>query len=431
MTTPPLDKSAPGDVPAIQAVIASSAALRQERRALYQLAAELLGHADPPMLDPDVIDSPLARNHIGDALAGRGSLESGALVGISAIAAAGGIEDLRVASAPEANTLLGPALDTVRTELDWQEASCGSPALLTETDGERFTEALSILRDGITFARAVSPALIADLIAHIALIGIIDPRRAGRMVSASPRTFPGLVLVRGPRSDIEIAEALVHEGAHQKFFDLAITHDLVNTNSDKCQPFHPPWGPKGRFWPIEQALAACHAYVCLAWFGQDLGEGARTHSFGPESLIPVASERSAILRQWLLGKEAHLGADAHLLLDGLIGSSPRATRVTESCAGRVLTDYVIDTPLEFRHCGSPDRVLVGLTSRPPQLYWVSDDAAEVLEILAHRSLDDVAHIFAQRWHVQELVATDRLTSLLADLHGSGLVEVRNTPPGHA
>jgi hypothetical protein len=37
-----------------------------------------------------------------------------------------------------------------------------------------------------------------------------------------------------------IAEKLVHEGAHQKLFDLAITHDLLTADFDRCPPFHPP-----------------------------------------------------------------------------------------------------------------------------------------------------------------------------------------------
>lgn len=397
---------------------------------MYQLAVELLEPGGPQELDLDVIDSPLARHHIGDALAGRTSLVRSALVGISAVAAtSGGAGDLRVVSRPEANTLLAGALDTVGAELRRQQAESGPPGLLTTADGERFNSALAVLRAGVALARSLSPDLIEDLLAHVALVGVIDPQCAGRLASASPRTFPGLVLLKGPQSIIEVAEALVHEGAHQKLFDLAITHDLLNVNSDRCPPFHPPWAPKERRWPLEQTLAAWHAYVCLAWFAHDAGVTPEACLLGPDSLLPVAAERSRILGQWLLDKGDHLGADALMLLDGLIGRRPRTAHLPASCSSAVAADYVIDTPLKFRRCGSPDRVLVGYPSRPPQFYWVSDDAAAVLELLPHKSLDDVAHTFAQRWQVQQPDATNRLTALLSDLYVSGLVTMRDTAGG--
>jgi hypothetical protein len=423
MTTPSPHSFAALDIPAMHAAIAEPSALQRERRALYQLAAELLEHGDPPVLDIDVIDSPLARHRIGDALAGHAILVSSTLVGINALtASSSAAHDLRVVSRPEANTLLAAALRTVGAELE--TAFC-PPALLTEADGERFTAALAMLRNGVALARSVSAELIDDLLAHIALIGVLDPEFAGRLVSASPRAYPGLVLLKAPRSSIAVAEALVHEGAHQKLFDLAITHDLLSADSDRCPPFHPPWAPQQRRWPLEQTLAACHAYACLARFGDEADATTGSCPASPESLLPVAMQRCKILGDWLLDQGDHLGVDAHVLLDGLIGRRPSTARTAASRSSAVATDYIIDTPLEFRRCGSPDRVLVGRPSQPPQLYWVTDDAATVLKLLRHESLDDVAHTFAQRWSIQQLDATDRLSGLLSDLYETGLVKIRD------
>ncbi|MDQ4092783.1 MAG: HEXXH motif-containing putative peptide modification protein [Actinomycetota bacterium] len=415
----------------MHAAIAPLDALQRERRGLYQLAIELLAPGSPQPLDPDVIDSPLARHRIGDALAGRTRLLRSTLVGISALAAtSSGTQNPRVASRPEAKALLAEALDTVGLELDRQQAACRQPELLTHADGERFTSALAVLRKGVALARSASSELIEDLLAHVALVGIIDPLRAGRLASASPRTFPGLVLLKGPASAIEVAEALVHEGAHQKLFDLAITRDLLNADSDRCPPFHPPWAPEERRWPLEQALAAWHAYACLARFAHGARVMAGQRAVGPDSLLPVANERSKLIGQWLLDNGDYLGSDAHWLLDGLIGRRPRASRAVESwpgpAAAPVVSDYVIDTPLELRRCGSPDRVLVGRPSRPPQLYWVSDDAAVLLELLGRRPLDEVVTTFAQRWGMQRLEATHQLTTMLTDLSVSGLVTTRGT-----
>lgn len=427
MITPPPDRSRTPDIPAVHAAIAPANALQRERRALYQLAAELLTDGGPQTLDPDVIDSPLARHRIGDALAGRTSLTCSTLVGINAVAAAGnGAQGLRVASHPEANTLLAEALNTVGGELGRQEAAW-APELLTEADGGRFTEALATLDDGVALARSVSRELIEDLLGHVALVGIVAPQRAGRLASASLRTFPGLVLLT-TRSSIDVAEALVHEGAHQKLFDLAINYDLLNADSDRCPPFHPPWAPEERLWPLEQTLAAWHAYACLAWFADDAGGAAGDRVLGRDSLLPVAGERNKILGQWLLDKGDHLGTDAHTLLDGLIGRRPRTARGTASCSQAMVrpaaTDYVIDSRLEFRRCGSQDRVLVGRPAQPPQLYWVSSDAAALLELLGQQSLDEAIRTFAQRWRVQRIDATNRLTALLSDLFASGLVTTR-------
>ncbi|MGB7795816.1 MAG: HEXXH motif-containing putative peptide modification protein [Pseudonocardiaceae bacterium] len=418
------------DIPALHAEIATSSSLKRERRALYQFAAELL-RGDCPhvldVLDPDVIDSPLARNSIGDALGGRTTLPSAQLVGISAVAGMGGCsQDLPVASRPEANNLLAGALNIVGAELRRQQAAFAPPELLTEADGESFTSALAVVREGVALARLVSPELTDDLLAHVALVGVIAPRRADQLISASPRAFPGLILLKNPRSNIEVAEALVHEGAHQKLFDLAITHDLLNADSDRCSPFHPPWAPMERLWPLEQALAAWHAYSCLACFGHDAEVRTAAHAIGAGSLLPVASERSKILGQWLLDKGDYLGTDAHMLLGGLIGRRPHTTRTTGSYSSAVAVDYVVNTPLKFRHCGSPDRVLVGRPLQPPQLYWLSNDAAVLLELLGKKSFDEAIPTFAQRWRIQRLDAAHRLIALLADLIASGLVITRAT-----
>lgn len=416
------------DIPALHAAIAPSGALQRERRALYQFATELLQGGGPRVLDLDVIDSPLARNHIGDALAGRTSLRRAALVGISAMAeATSRVQNLWIASRPQANTLLAAALDTVGTELCREQGACQSPWLLTEEDGERFTSALCVLRDGVALARSISQELIDDLLVHIALVGVLDLQSTGRLASASLRAFPGLVLLKSPQSSIEAAEALIHEGAHQKFFDLAITHDLLNADSYQCPPFHPPWRPEGSLWPLEQTLAACHAYACIARFAKDVGVVGEDHKVEPNSLLPVASQRCEILGEWLMDKAGYLGADAHTLLNGVLGRRPNTHPTAEVLPMQVpAVNYVTDMQLEFRRCGYADRVLVGSRSQPPRLCWVSDEAATVIGLLAQSSFEEVANIFAQRWRVNPGDAAGRLHPVLTDLCVAGLVKVSNT-----
>lgn len=429
MPTSPLTRPATCDIPAIHAAIASPSVLQLQRRTLYQFAAELLEPGSPRLPAPDVIDSPLARNHLGDALAGRTGLVGAELVPISALSQLDSAADgIGVASRPAANTLLTGALETVWAELDRQRAAAGPARLLTEADGERYASARGVLRDGVALARLLSPELVEDLLGHIALVGIVDPQRAGRLTSASPRNFPGLILLETP-SSIAVAEALVHEGAHQKLFDLAITHDLLNATSDRCPPFHPPWTPTQRRWPLEQTLAACHAYCCLDRFEQHAGPSGLTRVAGGDSLLPLARTRSAILGEWLLDQGDYLGADAHVLLAGLLGKKPRKAPAVENISGARAVDYIIDTELEVRRCGSSDRVLVGRRSQPPELYWVSGEAATFLELVRHRTLDQVVGVLAQRWQVPHPDAADRLAALLSDLCTTGLATLKGGASG--
>lgn len=416
------------DIPAIHAAIATPSALRRERRALYQFAIELLRpdssqQPGPDVLDPDVLDSPVARHQLGEALAGRVVLSEADLVPLGALSRPDtAVEGIDVASRPVANTLLARALETVWAELGRQRAAAGPAALLTEDYGELFASALAVLRAGATLARTVSPELADDLFGHIALVGIVDPQRAGRLASASPRNFPGLVLLETP-SRLAAAEALMHEGAHQALFDLAITHDLLNAASDRGPSFHPPWRPEHR-WPIEQTLAACHTYCCLARFEQDLRTSGQTDVVGTDSLLPHARARSEILGQWLVDNGDYLGADAHTLLAALLGYAPRELPAVESSSSVLPADYTVDTELEVRRCGSASRVLVGRPSRPPELYWVSADAATFLELARHKPLDQVVDMLARQWQLSHCDATDRLVVLLADLRTTGLVTLK-------
>lgn len=428
MTTPPPTRLTGCDIPAVHDAIAPVAVLQRERRALYQFAVDLMCPSGPTPLEPDVIDSPLARSHIGEALAGREALTRSELLGISSVTgevgrADHGGEELRVVSRPDATTLLAPALRTVGTELVRQRAASGPPELLTTADGEQLDAALSVLDEGVALARSLSPELIGNLLPHVALVAIVDPQRAGRLASASPRSFPGLVLLEspGPDSSIDVAEALVHEGAHQKFFDLAITRDLLDVDSDRCPPFHPPWAPEGRQWPLEQALAAGHAYACLARFAHDAGVSVRRRAVTEHSLLPAASERCQIIGQWLLDSGGYLGPTAHTLLERLLGRPPRIPAVGADHPVAAPGDYTSSAALVFRRCGSTGRVLVGRETSPPQFFWISEDAAALLESLGHRSPDDVVDTFARRWCVPELDAHAGLTRLLSDLSASGLV----------
>lgn len=418
------------DIPALHAAIAPPYALHQERRTLYQLAFELLDSSrgkGAPELDPDVIDCPLTRHLIGEALAGHTGLMRSTLGSLCAMAAAdiGGTQRLRVASRPEANALLAEALGTIQAQVPLRQTPLRPLRLITEPDGPRFATALSLLRDGAALARSINSELADDLLTHITLIAIFDRRQSHGLTSASSRDFPGLVFLSEPLSSIEVAEALVHEGAHQKFFDLAITHDLFNADADQCLPFQPPWLPSKAPWPLEQTLAAYHAYACLAQFADDAGVPAGTRALGTGSLLPVAGARSRILSRWLMDCGDFLGSDACTLLDGLVGQRPRTSATTVDLPSSIPRGYAIDTPLEFRRCAPSERVLVARLTQPPQLYWVTDDAAALLALIPRMPHHDIIQVFTRRWQAPLTDTVKRISSLLSDLIGSGLLTARD------
>ena len=422
------------DIPAVHAAIAPVSTLLRDRRCLYQLSTELLRPSADVNLEDGVAENPIVRHRIGEALAGRASLKPTDLVPISDLVGDSdrldaGVCELAVAWRRESNRLLAAALDGVGAELGRQHAASGPLRLITEAGGERAAAALEVLRAGVALARSTSRELIDDLLPHIALVGIIDPPSAGRMASASSRSFPGLVLLECPRSSINAAEALVHEGAHQKLFELAITRDLLTVHSDESPPFHPLWAPDSQGWPLEQTLAAGHAYACLARFSHDWATSIGGLAVGTGSLLPVANERFEIIAGWLLDRGDHLGADAHALLAGLLGQQPHRGLSTANSPDRTGSCYTVDPGLQFRRRKDADRVLVGRPSQPPQLFWLEPDAALALELLGqHQLTSQLVGRFAARWGVPLPEAADRVTLLLRELSGSGLIRKTSGQP---
>lgn len=414
------------DIPAVHAAIAPVRTLVRDRRRLYQVAAELVCPGAASRLEYDVTDSPIARHRIGNALAGGQSPDGAALVKLDDVVGERGrvdtgVSELAVASRSDADRVLAEALDAVGAELDRQQAASGRLRLVTEAAGERFDRTLEVLRAGVALAQSTSRELIDDLLPHITLVGIIDPQHAGRLGSASPRRHPGLVLLESPQSSIDAAEALVHEGAHQKLFDLAITHDLLADRSEECPPFHPPWMPADRRWPLEQTLAAGHAYACLARLARDLNLSTSDQVIAASSLLPVASERCEKVIEWLLEMGGHLGTDAHTLLGGLSGIELHPADLRVEHPFRVDSGYTVAPGLQLHRCEDVDRVLVGCPTQPPELFWVNADAARTLELLAYKPFGDVVAALADQWGVGPPAAADRLAPLLRKLYSSGLV----------
>ncbi|MBO0874979.1 MAG: hypothetical protein J2P19_16485 [Pseudonocardia sp.] len=333
-----------------------------QRRAVYRLAVELLGDGKTHA-DPDVLDNPMVRAHLGSVLSGDAGYRPAELRPLSEVtgpAASGPAGRARVAGRPAASPALGPALARVATELRRHDVADRPPELLTESSPE-FPAARRRLLAGIALAAEVVPALAADLLPHVAAFALVRDE-SGRLGSASAREYPGLVALPAPRSVPEAAEALIHEGAHQKFFDLAITRTVFGANQYSAPPMHPSWTP-GAAWPLEQTFAAWHAYRCLTALAE-ASDARLSGSLTPASLLPTAAERAAELGSWLSEHGEYLGTDGHDLLESVDGYRPVRPAPTSHGSAP------LGPSTSVRRIG--DRTLVARRTNPIEVYWLAD-----------------------------------------------------------
>ncbi|GAB2858446.1 aKG-HExxH-type peptide beta-hydroxylase [Lentzea nigeriaca] len=403
---------------ALHAAIAPAAALVDERRALYRLAVDLF--APGAELSDNLADHPIVRYEIGRALAGHGGLDLARLTEVAAMR----VRDVGVAvvSDPAGAELLEAPLRIVAPP-------GASPQPLTEADGDRFDTVLAIVADGVRLFRELAPEMAEDLLAHVSALAVLKRETSGGVVSASSRYVPGIVLIDEPSLPIEVAEALVHEGAHEKFFDLAITKEFLDARADGADYFENSWSHAR--WPLEQTFAAWHAYSCLAQFNFSIG----AEQLGPDSLLPKARERANEIGDWLLAHEGVLRADSRRLLHGLTGERTGqggdgvAVRSEVDCATlcaeiredghfRVLSDVRIRR-------ANTGRAVVGRVAEPPALYWLDGDASWLVGQLNGEnptSFELLLSRATEEWHVSSELAARRLRSSLGSLVSSALIE---------
>jgi hypothetical protein len=304
----------------------SAETLVQRRRATYSAILELMAGEAYGGADPDILDSPAARAHLGQVVAGGVKYRSAALTPVSTIAngAAAFRSDLfqiHVVSDPEARLLLEGAVRHIAAELG--APSDGVDGIRLLLDGEpRFANASRNVVNGLKLATTICPELAEDLLPHVCLFAVLaNGKETGQLGSASARDFPGLVVVPEPVTELEVAEALVHEGGHQKFFDLAMVRSILGDSFCRAPSFSSSWAPTSApRWPLEQCMAAFHAYTCLATFNEVLLDSAVRNQLHDFSLLPVAEERAAELGEWLLRNVQFLGRDGVRFVSKLAGA---------------------------------------------------------------------------------------------------------------
>lgn len=402
------------DAVAAHAALAPAALVVEERRILFRFVTDLLAREiTAAELRHETLDDPLVRHRIGEALAGRIRLSRDDLTPTAFRSMTAGPTTLRVSVDRRTNDWLTRALAVLHPEI-----VDSTRALRLLDDGDHnLAAALTTMKSGVTLARSISPQLVDDLLPHVTLVAVIES--GSGIVSASSRFFPGLVLVDEPATPLEIAEAMVHEGAHQKLFDLAITRSFLDALSDDADSFRASWSAAD--WPFEQALAACHAYYCLAQFADDMPDLSSVHSF---SLLPKARERFSEIARWLLAHEDGLRADARSLLRTLCGApAPAHQASVEPPPALDGTAFKLVADVRVERTGS-GRVLVGRRTDPPEVSWLDGDAAAVAWQLSRTpeglALADAADRMQIAWGVDAETSRQRTICALHALTRSHL-----------
>jgi hypothetical protein len=394
----------------LHARIAPADVLVDERRTLYRLAVDLF--APEVELSDNLADHPIVRYEIGRALAGH-DLDVARLHEVAAL----GVRHagLPVAADPRSADLLEAPLRII-----------APPGVtirpLTEADGERFEAALEVVANGVRLFRELAPETADDLLAHVSMLAVLKRETSGGVVSASSRYVPGIVLIDEPSLPIEVAEALVHEGAHEKFFDFAITREFLDARAEDAEVFETSWSHAR--WPLEQTFAAWHAYSCLAQFA--LACEGRT--LGPDSLLPKARERAAEIGDWLLAHEHDLRPDARWLLRAIAGEP--MSRTSDVDGETLLSGVDLDgkfhvvPDIRLRRAAT-GRGVVGRAAQPPEVFWLDGDTSWLLSQLPDdgtpMAVERMVSKAVEEWQVAEATAERRLEVSLDSLLRSSLV----------
>jgi hypothetical protein len=337
-----------------------------QRRAVYGVAIEILsGAAD---VGANVLDNPVVRGHVGSVLSGTCAYDPRNLRPVQSLVDDGFAFEVaecavRLASTPSIRTELAGAVERIADELGRHGDGSGARLLDADADERDLSVAARRIVQGVETAIRVAPALALDLLPHVAVIGVLAADAHHRLGSASAREFPGIVMVPEPETAVEVAEALIHEGAHQKFFDLAVARAMFAPDQSAAPLFAPGWAPPNApRWPFEQVFAAFHAYCCLSAFARRLST-LPDMDLHPHSLLPRADERASELGRWLHEQGEYLGPDGAALVEQLTDERFRAPMAP---AGVRVAD--IGEEDVVRVCRG--RTVIARPGRPLELYWV-------------------------------------------------------------
>lgn len=150
----------------------------------------------------------------------------------------------------------------------------------------------------------------AEVLSHVRHVAVVDG--PGAFESASTREVPGVVFIseHAFRTPLKLAEALLHEAVHHRFYDLQVTRSILMADYDTAtaDTVSPRWHPPTTAWAFDRALAAAHVYVHLMGWFTALATHPAGAPLGPDGVV-ISRERAA--------------TRARLLLDDVLALAPR------------------------------------------------------------------------------------------------------------
>lgn len=171
----------------------------------------------------------------------------------------------------------------------------------------------------------VIPRLASGLLHHVAYLAKVAGPDA--FESASTRPIPGAVFVSDCcfSSPARLAEALIHEAVHHRFYDLQLTRSIFvpDYDTNTAPTIAPEWHARSVVteWPLDRGLAAAHVYVHLtAWFQRlaEYGPTAAQREAAAASAEKVTCRAYSLLDKIQVLAPGHLGRAGAVFLEWLM-----------------------------------------------------------------------------------------------------------------
>lgn len=185
--------------------------------------------------------------------------------------------------------------------------SQAEPPLSLSTADQRMED---VLLKGAGLLSELLPRLFESVHPLVKIIAIVTPKHAeseshSQSTSLSIPDMPGVIFLHPLSMDNlwSAAEALLHEGLHQKYFDIRMGRCFTNLNGETM--IDVPWRENTQ-WSLNKAAGAFHVYVHLCLFGLAWEQRAAeiAERYGPlNNIDPKAELKQSFTRASYLGSE--------------------------------------------------------------------------------------------------------------------------------
>ncbi|MEU4221373.1 aKG-HExxH-type peptide beta-hydroxylase [Actinoplanes sp. NPDC026623] len=177
----------------------------------------------------------------------------------------------------------------------------GNPGQRYDLAGADVAETAA-LQGAVELLATTLPRTSRSVLAHTSLVVLVDGPDA--FESATDRRIPRAVfLSRDAVTDpVRAAEALLHESAHQKLYDLQLIYQLYRPDYDAgaASTVSPPWHNGNAQWSFDRGVAACHVYTHLHAFFAALVRAPQGSAVDVSGSARQAADRARFLHGALL-----------------------------------------------------------------------------------------------------------------------------------